>query len=68
MTAKQKARELQAQFGYNAKYVVCEITDALKITTGHFTIKNHLEASELNDDFNFWKDVKSELENNGDDN
>jgi len=58
----QKAKELKAQFGDNAKYVVCEIVDALKVTTGHLTIKRTLERQELQDDFNYWKDVKSELE------
>jgi hypothetical protein len=59
----QKAKELKAQFGSNAKYVVCEIVDALKITTGHLTIKNHLERTELQDDFNYWENVKQEIEN-----
>ena len=43
----QKAKELKAQFGANAKYVVCEIVDALKVTTGHLTIKRNLERQEL---------------------
>lgn len=58
----QKAKELKTQFGDNAKYVVCEIVDALKITTGHLTINRKLERQELQDDFNYWKDVKSEIE------
>jgi hypothetical protein len=61
MTYSQKAKELKAQFGDNAKYVVSEIVDALKITTGHLTIKNHLERTELQDDFNYWNDVKQEI-------
>jgi hypothetical protein len=58
----EKAKELKAQFGDNAKYVVCEIVDALKITTGHLTINRNLERQELQDDFNYWRDVKNELE------
>jgi len=58
----QKAKELKAQFGENAKYVVCEIVDALKITTGHLTISRLLERQELQDDFNYWSDVKKEIE------
>lgn len=58
----QKAKELRAQFGDNAKYVVSEIVDALKITTGHLTINRLLERQELQDDFNYWRDVKNELE------
>lgn len=60
----EKAKELKAQFGDNAKYVVCEIVDALKITTGHLTINRTLERQELQDDFNYWRDVKTELEKN----
>lgn len=60
----EKAKELKAQFGDNAKYVVCEIVDALKITTGHLTINRKLERQELQDDFNYWRDVKNELEKN----
>lgn len=59
-----KAKQLMAQFGDNAKYVVSEVIDALKITTGHLTIRRELERQELMDDFNFWKDVKKELEKN----
>jgi len=58
----QKAKELKAQFGDNAKYVVSEIVDALKVTTGHLTIKPLLERQELQMDFDFWSDVKSEIE------
>lgn len=58
----EKAKELRAQFGDNAKYVVSEIVDALKITTGHLTINRLLERQELQMDFQYWKDVKSELE------
>ena len=61
MTEKVKANELKAQFGDNAKYVVLEIIEALKITTGHLTIKNNLERSELNDDFEYWRRIKSQL-------
>lgn len=57
----QKARELKAQFGDNAKYVVSEIVDALKVTTGHLTIKPLLERQELQMDFEYWADVKKEL-------
>lgn len=60
----EKAKELKAQFGDNAKYVVSEIVDALKITTGHLTINRTLERQELQDDFNYWRDVKTELEKN----
>lgn len=62
MIYTQKAKELKTQFGTNAKYVVSEIINALKITTGHLTIKNHLERTELQDDFNYWNDVKQEIE------
>jgi len=61
MTEKVKANELKAQFGDNAKYVVLEIIEALKVTTGHLTIKNNLERSELNDDFEYWRRIKAQL-------
>jgi len=61
MTEKVKVNELKAQFGDNAKYVVLEIIEALKVTTGHLTIKNNLERSELNDDFEYWKQIKAQL-------
>lgn len=57
----QKAKELRAQFGENAKYVVLEIIEALKITTGHCELRK-LEWHEVQQDFNYWKDVKNELE------
>ena len=57
----EKAKELKSQFGDNAKYVVCEIVDALKITTGYLTINRNIERQELQDDFNYWRDVKNEL-------
>lgn len=59
---KQKAKELIAQFGPNAKYVVLEIIEALKITTGHLTIKRLLEHQELEMDFEYWRDIKAEIE------
>lgn len=59
---EQKAKELQSQFGDNAKYVVSEIVEALKVTTGHLTINRKLERQELQDDFNYWKDVKKDIE------
>lgn len=58
----EKAKELRAQFGDNAKYVVCEIVDALKITTLHLTINRTLERQKIHNDFIYWKDVKNELE------
>jgi hypothetical protein len=57
----QKAQELKTQFGDNAKYVVSEIVDAIKMTTGHLTIVKSLERQELQDDFNFWLNVKKAL-------
>lgn len=62
MNKQQKAKQLIAQFGSNAKYVVSEITEALKITTGHLTINRLLERQELEMDFEYWKDVKEEIE------
>lgn len=57
-----KAKELAAQFGDRAKYVVSEVVDALKVTTGHLTIGRRLERQELQDDFNYWRDVKAAIE------
>jgi hypothetical protein len=62
MNKEQKAKELIAQFGPNAKYVVCEIVEALKITTGHLTINRLLERQELQMDFQYWKEVKEIIE------
>lgn len=62
MNKQTKAKELIAQFGSNAKYVVSEIIGALKITTGHLTINRTNEQLDLQDDFNYWKDVKEEIE------
>jgi hypothetical protein len=59
---RAKAKELQAQFGSNAKYVVFEIIEALKITTGHLTINSLLERQELQMDFDYWNKIKTELE------
>jgi len=73
MTANGKANQIAVKFysktpldrthSINAAIIVIdEIIDALKITTGHLTINRLLERQELQMDFDFWKDVKTELE------
>lgn len=44
-----------------ALIVVSEIEEALKITTGHLTIKPLLERQELQMDFEYWENVKTEI-------
>lgn len=44
-----------------ASLCVDEIIKALKTTTGHLTLKR-LDEHEVEKDFDFWKDVKKEIE------
>ncbi|MFA5301033.1 MAG: hypothetical protein WC389_22805 [Lutibacter sp.] len=54
MLPKEKAKELKAQFGDNAKYVVSEIMDEIKkFEYGHpILLSNRLD---------FWMRVKNEI-------
>ena len=61
MDKKIKAQELRAQFGHDAKYVVYEIIEALKITTGHCTL-NNLDWEEVRSDLMYWRGVEDEIE------
>ena len=74
MNAKQKAKELtdkilKAQGSKKlyptdrttAMLMVDEIIDALKITTGHCELRR-LDLQEVNSDFAFWEQVKTEIE------
>ena len=44
-----------------ANVVVDEIIEALKITTGHCDLRR-IDANEVVKDFQFWKEVKQEIE------
>lgn len=74
MNAKQKAKELTDKIlkaqGSKKLYptdrttailMVDEIIDALKITTGHCELRR-LDLQEVNSDFAFWEQVKTEIE------
>ncbi len=43
-----------------ALLAVDNIMTALKITTGHCTL-NHLDLNEVRHDFQYWEDVKTEI-------
>jgi hypothetical protein len=62
ISTKDKAKELISAFGSQAKYVVLEVIDAIKVTTGHLTINRALERQEVLDDLNYWRDIKTEIE------
>ena len=44
-----------------AKYVVEEIIEALKITTGHCELRR-LDQQEVQSDFDYWDKVKAEID------
>ncbi len=44
-----------------AQFVVDEIIEALKITTGHCELRR-LDQQEVQSDFAFWEQVKTEIE------
>ena len=53
-TARIQAKE-------QAKYVVDEIIEALKITTGHCELRR-LDQQEVQSDFDYWNKVKTEID------
>ena len=74
MNAEQKAKELTGKIlkaqGSKKLYptdrkiamlMVDEIIDALKITTGHCELRR-LDLQEVNSDFDYWKEIRSEIE------
>lgn len=62
-TPIQKAKELKAQFGDNAKYVVLEILDELKHIWSDFDSREMFGSSNLIlGRINYFKEVKEQLE------
>ena len=73
MTAKEKAKEIVIKMQFQkralmfedakqcALIAVDEITTALTISTGHLLI-NKVDENELVKDFNYWNEVKTEIE------